>query len=255
MFKKIKAKLRSQLYESAAKYALKKGINKRFMNFGYKGGSLDLKPEDISEQLSFQLYNVISAGVDIKGKSVLEIGCGRGGGCYFFTEYKQAHSVIAIDESKSNIELAQKLVGEKNSIYFVQSAENMNLFSDSFEVIVNLESSHCYSSKGAFLKDVFKYLKPGGAFIYADIFVSANLQKVKDYLISLGFTIETEQDISHGVLESLKERPAEQVSGFKKYMVPLFLDSFYGYEQSTIFKELTSEEKKYYSFICRKQGK
>jgi ubiquinone/menaquinone biosynthesis C-methylase UbiE len=252
MFKKTKARLRTQLYESAGKYALRKGIAKRFMNFGYKGAGLNLKPGDASEQLHFQLYNVISAGADVKNKSVLEIGCGRGGGCYFFAEYKQAAHVTGIDQSASNIDLAEKLAGGKNTEFLVQSAEEMKLPQKSFDAVVNLESSHCYSDKGAFLKSVFNLLKPDGVFMYADIFFSANLPKVKAYIISLGFTIEQEQDITEGVLGSLKERPVEHVSGFKKYIVPIFLDSFYGYEQSTIYKDLSSGEKKYYSFICRK---
>jgi ubiquinone/menaquinone biosynthesis C-methylase UbiE len=222
------------------------------MNFGYKGASLQLKPEDVSEQLHFQLYNVISGGLDVKGKSVLEIGCGRGGGCYFFSEYKQAGFIIGIDQSESNIKIAKKLVGDEKINFWVQSAEDMHLFPESFKVIVNLESSHCYSDKGKFFKNVFDLLKPGGVFMYADIFFSANLPKVKAYIISLGFTIEQEQDITKGVLASLKERPIKHISAFKKYIVPLFLDSFYGYEQSTIYKELSSGEKKYYSFICRK---
>jgi len=252
MLKKIKASLRTQLYESAGRYALNRGITQRFMNFGYKGALLDLKPEDAAGQLHFQLYNVISAGVDVKGKSVLEIGCGRGGGCYFFSEYKQAGNITGIDQSASNIELAKKLTGKDNVKFLVQSADEMNLPLNSFDAVVNLESSHCYTDKGAFLKNVYSLLKPGGTFMYADIFVSANIGKIRDYLTSLGFTIEKETDITAGVIESLNERTVVRISFFKKVIVPLFLDSFYGYAQSTIYKELHKGEKKYYSFICRK---
>ncbi len=177
---------------------------------------MDLKPEDEGDRVHFQLYDAICGDIDLNYQEILEIGCGRGGGCYYLNTYKHTRSIIGIDQSKSNIELAKKLVGEERIMYFIQSAEDMMLFSDSFNAIINLESSHCYSEKGAFFRDVFKYLKPGGVFIYADIFVAANLHKVKDYLISLGFTIEREKDISLGVLESLKDRPAEHVSAFKR---------------------------------------
>lgn len=88
MKRKIKRKLRALLYESAGKYALKRGLSKRFMNLGYKGVPLDLKPGDMSEQLNFQLYNVISSGIDLKEKSILEIGCGRGEAAIFLKNIK-----------------------------------------------------------------------------------------------------------------------------------------------------------------------
>lgn len=159
---------------------------------------------------------------------------------------------MGIDLSESNIKLARKLtVAEKNTFY-CQSAEKINLPQQSFDGVVNLESSHCYADKKVFFENVYALLKPGGTFIYADIFLSVNIPKIKSYLIKLGFILEREQDITQGVIDSLNERPPKNVPFHKKYIVPLFLGSFYGYKQSNNYKKLEKGEKKYVSFIFRK---
>jgi fatty-acid O-methyltransferase len=144
MLKKIKRKFANLLYEYAGKYALKKGLVKRFMNLGYKGSPFDLNPGDRNEQLNFQLYNVISTGIDLKDKSVLEIGCGRGGGCYFLKEYKKAGNVVGIDLSESNIKLARQLAGTEKITFMRERAEKINLPQQSFDGIMNLESSKMF---------------------------------------------------------------------------------------------------------------
>lgn len=250
---KIKTRLRDFLYESAGRYALLKGVGKRFMNLGYDGSHMDLIAGDENERLNFQLYNKVVADIDLKNKSVLEIGCGRGGGCYFLKEYKQAGNVTGIDLSESNIKLAKKLVGGEDINFIKQSADNINLPPNSFDSIVNIESSHCYADKKTFLKNVFTLLKPGGVFIYADTFLSKNIPATKTYLLSLGFEITREEDITKCVLESLRKRSSNGVSFFKKNIAPLFLPSFYGYAESNIYKEMLSGEKKYFTLICLKQ--
>jgi len=251
--KKVKQYLRTLVYESAGRYALIKGSRKRFMNLGYKGLPLDLKPADAEEYLGFQLYHVASLNTNIKDKSILEIGCGRGGGCYFFKEYKKAASVTGIDLSKSNIKLARKHAVGDGINFFCQNAEKINLPNNSFDYIVNIESSHTYSDKKAFAQNVSRLLKPGGIFIYADTFITDTIPKIKDYLKSMGFAIIEEKDITPGIIASLHERPANRVSLFKKRIIPLFMKSFYGYAESNIYKELNEGQKKYLSFICTKK--
>lgn len=250
--RRLKIKLGNLFYESAGKYALLIGYTKRFMNLGYKSAALNLKPGDINEGLQFQLYNVVTQNVDLKDKQVLEIGCGRGGGCYFLKEYKHAGNVMGIDLSESNIKLAKKLVNIEHVSFLQQSAEKIDIPPDSFDAVVNIESSHCYTNKKIFVNNVLNVLKTKGCFIYADIFLSENLPKIKEGLVNTGFTIEGEKDITEGVLMSLKERTHTQVSFLKKYIAPLFLRSFFGYENSHIYTELRNGKKIYYTFVCLK---
>ena len=43
------------------------------------------------------LVRHVLAGVDLRGKAVLEIGCGRGGNCYYLSQYSQAARIVGVD--------------------------------------------------------------------------------------------------------------------------------------------------------------
>ena len=63
--------------------------NLRFMNYGYHSPELDLNlsEEDNIERYPIQLYHFVTSHVDIKGKNVLEVGSGRGGGASYIARY------------------------------------------------------------------------------------------------------------------------------------------------------------------------
>lgn len=55
------------------------------MNYGFVAlepdvSELDLAEEDENDRYFLQLYNHVATAVDLKGKQVLEVGSGRGGG-------------------------------------------------------------------------------------------------------------------------------------------------------------------------------
>ncbi len=72
------------VYEILAKRF--KNFDYYFMNYGYVPFTfekpLSLLPEDETNRYSLQLYHYLCALVDLSEKEMLEIGSGRGGGCY-----------------------------------------------------------------------------------------------------------------------------------------------------------------------------
>src|SRR5580658_10268320 len=56
-----------------------------FLNYGYAtsgagGTTLQLEAVDEANRYPIQLYNRVASAVDLRGKDVLEVGSGRGGG-------------------------------------------------------------------------------------------------------------------------------------------------------------------------------
>ena len=79
----------------------------RFMNYGYiDDKKLELLKEDEPNRLFIQLYNMNIRDVDLKGKEVAEIGCGRGGGASWIAKTYNPKKLVAFDFSKDAIELA-----------------------------------------------------------------------------------------------------------------------------------------------------
>jgi O-methyltransferase len=77
-------------------------------------------------------------------KDVLEIGSGRGGGCYYLKDYLGAHTVTGFDLSTANIELSDKMYARDNISFQQGAAENLPYNNASFHIVVNVEFSHYY---------------------------------------------------------------------------------------------------------------
>ncbi|GIS42930.1 MAG: hypothetical protein Ct9H90mP15_09700 [Candidatus Neomarinimicrobiota bacterium] len=54
---------------------------------------------------------------------------------------------------------------------------------DSYDVIINVESSHCYPSIPQFLSEVKRVLKPGGFFAWTEFVQRKQLITMKIHLI------------------------------------------------------------------------
>ena len=109
----------------------------------------------------------------IKNKEVLEIGCGNGVQALYINANYKPLRITGVDLNASNIEIAnseKERTGMKNVQFFVDDAQNLTkIASNSMDVILNIESAFHYPDKSAFLKEVYRVLKPGGQYLIADI--------------------------------------------------------------------------------------
>jgi 2-polyprenyl-3-methyl-5-hydroxy-6-metoxy-1,4-benzoquinol methylase len=109
----------------------------------------------------------------IKGKKVLEVGCGNGVQTKFIHEHYQPGSITGLDLNDGNIRIAN-MEKERRKFHTVQflvdNAQDMKSIPDnSFDVVVNIESAFHYPDKTAFLNELNRVLVPGGTYLIADI--------------------------------------------------------------------------------------
>jgi len=145
-----------------------------FMNYGFTplNGSpkRELFPKDEQDRLFIQLYDYAASQIPIEGLKVLEVGSGRGGGASFVTRYHNPSEMTGLDYSQSAIELSRRLHKDVPNLQFVQGdAESLPFEDHTFDVVINVESSHCYGNVDAFIKEVSRVLKPGGYFSWVDL--------------------------------------------------------------------------------------
>ncbi len=179
-----------------------------FMNYGYADATtpqLNLHPTDEADRYCIQLYDKVVDGVCLKDKVVLEVGCGRGGGLCYLHRY---HSPVA----SHGVDRCQQVIAFCNSRHyfwpsslFFRAGDAADIpFDDGMvDVVVNVESSHCYPSRLAFFREAFRVLKSGGKFCYADLYEDAEGERISGWLRDAGFAIDTCEDIAGGVLEAL----------------------------------------------------
>ncbi|MDP2355559.1 MAG: class I SAM-dependent methyltransferase, partial [Beijerinckiaceae bacterium] len=125
----------------------------RFMNYGYipPGLPFALDSDDEPERAFIGLYQQAVADLPLAGARVLEIGSGRGGGARYMARYYDPASVVGLDYSQKTVKRAQALnEGEPGLSFEVGDAEKLPFADASVDIVVNIESSHCYANVPAF---------------------------------------------------------------------------------------------------------
>jgi len=232
------------------------------MNYGYAedGGSapLALRPDDEAERYCIQLYDNAAAAVDLAAKDVVEVSCGRGGGASYVKRYLGARSVTGVDLSANQIDFCRR-VHKVAGLRFLQAdAGDIPLPDGCVDAVINIEASCLYPDAGKFFDEVFRLLRPGGHFVYADIHRSGDVPALVAQLERSGLETVAVRDISGNVLRALALDNDRRLAGLRQY-APFFLrgllKSFAGTQGTRIPNSLADGSMVYLSFVLAKPGR
>jgi len=140
--------------------------------------------------------------VSLKGKKVLEIGCGNGRVSIFLN--KRAKKLISIDCNPESIKKAKEKSWKID--FRVGSGENLEFKENSFDVIVFIFSLHHHNDPGKAISEAFKVLNEKGKVViiepttHSEFYSLMHLfkEESQDYLKAIcaikssGFCIEKE---------------------------------------------------------------
>lgn len=145
-----------------------------FMNYGWlpEAGAdeLALAPEDEKNRYFIGLYHQLASRLDLKDKRVLEVGSGRGGGASWIARHYAPARLVALDYSPEAIKLSRQWHAGVGNLEFREGdAEQLPFPDGTFDVVINVESSHCYGNMEAFIAEVVRVLRPGGTFAWVDM--------------------------------------------------------------------------------------
>jgi len=177
-----------------------------FMNYGYRSPEVPapaLDPADEPDRSCIQLYDVVARGAPLAGRDLLEVGCGRGGGAAYVARALGPRRVVAVDLSPRAIALCRGRFRQPNLSFQVGDAEQLPFPDGAFDVVLNVESSHCYGRFDLFLREVRRVLRPGGQFLYADFRPQEEIAAWRAALPAAGFVVAEERDLRPGVLAAL----------------------------------------------------
>lgn len=110
---------------------------------------------------------------------VLDLGCGSGAQDFYFMERFCCKSILGVNASKVQVEMALKKIKSKPDLYSRinfenRDANNFNLYSDcSFDRVLALESSQ-YFAKNNFVKEAARVLRKGGILSIAEPIYNEN---------------------------------------------------------------------------------
>jgi ubiquinone/menaquinone biosynthesis C-methylase UbiE len=245
----------------------------QFINYGYKPDNskdlIVLDPKDhemIHDKCGttcLQLYHeVVKPILPIVGKNVVEIGSGRGGGAVYMAKYYQPKTLTCIEISRDSVLFANQYQKPKcpDVLHFQQGdATTLSLPDQSYDVVVNIESAHCYSNFKQFVQEVYRILKPGGSFVMCDLRLAKYVAGLEDEMKQVGFVIVEEVTITPQVLRSMELSTSsrhtlmEQLAGKRLYhLFAGVLDDFAGLRNSQMYDNFISGYSIYKRYVLRK---
>ncbi len=253
----VKRFLNKRWYQYLAK--ADKDAHMLFMNYGYSDGragaaALALDPADEPRRLCIQLYARVAGALDLAGKDVLEIGCGRGGGSSFVMRYLRPRSLTGIDIAENAVAFCRAYHHVPGLSFRQGDAEALPLPSGSFDVALNVESSHCYGSMEQFVAEVARVLRPGGHFLFTDHRPRAGLARLRGQLAAR-FDVVEEERLTPGVLAALDADDERKLALIRRY-APRFLHKqlglFAAVRGSPLYENFRSGAVEYVRFVLRK---
>ncbi len=179
-----------------------------FMNYGYNNPNkaFDVDPAYKKNKFSVQLYHLLASDVNIKDKVILEVGSGRGGGLSYIAKNFAPAKALGVDLNKSAADFCNNYYNMKGLSFEHGDAQDLSFLEDhSFDVILNVESSHRYPRIHHFLKEVYRLLRPSGYFLYTDFRPDQKFPELKQQLAESGLVILKEDVITEYVVSALEE--------------------------------------------------
>ncbi|MCK4689582.1 MAG: class I SAM-dependent methyltransferase [Candidatus Marinimicrobia bacterium] len=231
-----------------------------FMNYGYapldpQTEKLNLKDDDESNRCCIQLYHHVASVVNLKDLNVLEVSSGRGGGSHYIKRYLEPKTIVGVDFSEKAMAFCNKSYFVEGLSFVTGDAEFLPFEDNSFDVVINVESSHCYGSMDAFLKQVKRVLRQGGYFLYADFRGKHKIEILHKHLNQSGMTLIKETNITPNVIEALNLDNKRKMVFIQKLIPRLLLKSFQefaGVKGSKIYEGFRTGRVIYLSFVLQK---
>lgn len=149
-------------------------LNLGFVKLDSENPNVLLNEDDEVYRLAIQLYHYVLGDADIAEKAILEVGCGNGGGASYIFRSCHPASYTGVDLLPAHVEACRRSHDQPGLTFQVGDAENLPFENESFDGVINIESSHSYNSMNGFLSEVKRVLKPHGYFWFADLRPTTN---------------------------------------------------------------------------------
>ncbi len=232
-----------------------------FMNYGFVppagAPALVLEPKDEPDRLCIQLYHRVASAAELRGRDVLEVGSGRGGGASFVARYHQPARMTGVDFSPQAVALCEKRHAAIANLSFrTGDAEALPFADASFDVVLNVESSHCYGHIDQFFAEAARVLRPGGWFLYTDFRAAADVPGWHAALAAQpAWTQAGFEDITAAVADAMQADDERKRALIREFISPRFqplFGEFAGLVGGQMYNGFRAREILYHRFAFRR---
>jgi SAM-dependent methyltransferase len=159
-----------------------------------------------------------------------------------------------MDIADNAVAFCQKYHAVPGLVFRQGDAEALPLADHSCDVVVNVESSHCYGSMERFVSEVARVLRPGGFFLFTDHRPSGQVGPLRGQLCSQLRLLEEER-VTLGVLKAL-DLDHERKLALIQQKAPKWLHKqfhvFAATKGSPLYENFRSGKVEYLRFVLQK---
>lgn len=232
-----------------------------FLNYAFETEppmGVPLAPGEERNRACAQLYHHVATQAEAAwaGKAVLEVSCGHGGGASYLARTFRPARYVGLDLNAAGVEFCRRRHAGIAGLEFVCGDACALPFADgSFDVVVNVEASHCYPDFARFLSEVARVLRPGGRFLYADFRFAegGDIEKWERTLAAAGTALRCEswREINQEVRRGMELNTASSLALIERHL-PRWLRGagrdFAGVKGSRVHEALARGELSYRSY-------
>lgn len=129
---------------------------------GYK----KLRDNEINANNLFEKPALFSLLPELKGKKVIDLGCGFGEHCMQYVRDGAAR-VVGVDISQKMLEVARAENSHPNITYLNLPMENISEIGETFDVAVSSLALHYVEDFDGLVRNVYEMLTEGGVFVFS----------------------------------------------------------------------------------------
>jgi SAM-dependent methyltransferase len=228
-------------------------------NYGYSPRSKATTPDGPdAEPYQMEMYHQAALQVGeegLRGRRVLEISCGMGGGLDYLKRRGGIGYAVALDRSFIAASLARLRFGLSA---LTGDARRLPFADRSFDVVVNVEASHLYFGDD-FVKELARVLAPGGSVLMTDFRYGTPAeceQALRDVFGKADFDVVQFRDTTSNVVAACEADTVRRESLLATVPWPLrsLGRRWIGTERSDDYLDLRAGRSMYFILAARLRG-
>ena len=131
---------------------------------------------------------------ELKGKCILDLGCGAGRDCYALAQMVgEEGEVVGVDMTEQQLEVAERHIEYHREKFgyqrantqfkkgYIERLDELDLADNSFDIIVSNCVINLSPDKENVLKEAYRVLKPGGELYFSDVYSN---RRVPSHLVN-----------------------------------------------------------------------
>jgi ubiquinone/menaquinone biosynthesis C-methylase UbiE len=160
---------------------------------------LDEKYKDWKYQINlyYQILSFANITNDNSKGTLLDLGCGKGGGISFYKDYYKFDKLIGIDLNANHIDFCKN--NTSGIEFYESSAISTPLADNSIDIITSVESCTYYTPFENYVKEMYRILKKDGIIIQTCPYNKKTSVIIKNIFREHRFNLLKEKDIVNNV--------------------------------------------------------